>query len=90
MTAAISAAITAVALAGTALAATSWAETLADAEARYGHEKRDILVTPEKSAEMARPIIDPKAKPALDLKGKPIMPGASLVAGPPTAPRRPG
>jgi Protein of unknown function (DUF2865) len=64
----------------------SWAETLADAEARYGHEKRDILVTPEKSAEMARPIIDPKAKPALDLKGKPIMPGASVVAGPPTAP----
>ena len=41
----------------------SWAEALADAEARYGHEKHDILVTPEKSAEMARPIIDPKAKP---------------------------
>jgi hypothetical protein len=64
----------------------SWAETLADAEARYGHEKHDILVTPEKSAEMARPIIDPKAKPALDLKGKPIMPGASVVAGPATVP----
>jgi hypothetical protein len=64
----------------------SWAEALADAEARYGHEKHDILVTPEKSAEMARPIIDPKAKPALDLKGKPIMPGASVVAGPPAAP----
>ena len=63
----------------------SWAEALADAEARYGHEKHDILVTPEKSAEMARPIIDPKAKPALDLKGKPIMPGTSVVAGPAAA-----
>jgi hypothetical protein len=64
----------------------SWAEALADAEARYGHEKRDILVTPEKSAEMARPIIDPKAKPALDAKGKPIAPNASQVAGPGAAP----
>ncbi|MGC2785471.1 MAG: DUF2865 domain-containing protein [Roseiarcus sp.] len=64
----------------------SWAEALADAEARYGHEKHDILVTPEKSAEMARPIIDPKAKPATDSKGKPIPPGASVVAGPATAP----
>ena len=49
----------------------SWAEALADAEARYGHEKHDILVTPEKSAEMARPIVDPKAKPAADPKAKP-------------------
>jgi Protein of unknown function (DUF2865) len=64
----------------------SWAEALADAEARYGHEKHDILVTPEKSAEMARPIIDPKAKPATDSKGKPIAPGASVVAGPAAAP----
>jgi hypothetical protein len=61
----------------------SWAEALADAEARYGHEKRDILVTPEKSAEMARPIIDPKAKPAVDPK---VKPGASVVAGPGAAP----
>ena len=61
----------------------SWAEALADAEARYGHEKHDIIVTPEKSAEMARPIIDPKAKPAVDPKAKP---GASLVAGPGAAP----
>ena len=60
----------------------SWAEALASAEARYGHEKHDILVTPEKSAEMARPIIDPKAKPALDAKGKPVAPNASVVAGP--------
>ena len=61
----------------------SWAEALADAEARYGHEKHDIIVTPEKSAEMARPIIDPKAKPAVDPKAKP---GVSLVAGPGAAP----
>ena len=60
----------------------SWADALADAEARYGHEKHDILVTPEKSAEMARPIIDPKAKLAMDSKGKPITPNASLLAGP--------
>ena len=57
----------------------SWADALAEAEARYGHQKHDILVTPEKSAEMARPIIDPKAKPATDSKAKP---GASVVAGP--------
>jgi Protein of unknown function (DUF2865) len=47
----------------------SWADALAGAEARYGHEARDILVTPEKSAEMARPI-DPKAKSAADPKAK--------------------
>ena len=64
----------------------SWAEALADAEARYGHEKHDILVTPEKSAEMARPIVDPKTKPATDSKGKPIAPGASVIAGPGAAP----
>ena len=57
----------------------SWADALADAEARYGHEKHDILVTPEKSAEMARPIVDPKAKPAADPKAKAAAPGA----GPP-------
>ena len=61
----------------------SWAEALADAEARYGHEKHDIIVTPEKSAEMSRPIIDPKAKPATDPKAKP---GAAVVAGPGAAP----
>jgi Protein of unknown function (DUF2865) len=64
----------------------TWAEALADAEARYGHEKHDILVTPEKSAEMARPIIDPKAKLAIDSKGKPIVPNASLLAGPGATP----
>jgi hypothetical protein len=64
----------------------SWAEALADAEARYGHEKHDILVTPEKSAEMARPIIDPKTKPTTDPKAKPGAPNASVVAGPGAAP----
>jgi hypothetical protein len=64
----------------------SWADALADAEARYGHQKHDILVTPEKSAEMARPIIDPKAKPTPDTKVKPAAPNASVVAGPSAAP----
>jgi Protein of unknown function (DUF2865) len=43
----------------------SWAQTLAAAEAKYGHESKDILVTPEKSAEMARPIV---AKASADAK----------------------
>ena len=46
----------------------TWAQALASAEAKYGHESHDILVTPEKSVEMSRPIVaktaaDPKAKP---------------------------
>ena len=64
----------------------SWADALADAEARYGHQKHDILITPEKSAEMARPIIDPKAKPVMDVKVKPGAPSASVVAGPGATP----
>jgi hypothetical protein len=59
----------------------SWADALADAEARYGHEKHDILVTPEKSAEMARPIIDPKAKPAVDPKTKAAAPPTPATPG---------
>ncbi len=47
----------------------SWADALAGAEAKYGHESRDILVTPEKSAEMARAIVDPK-KSGADAKAK--------------------
>ena len=39
-------------------------------------------MTPEKSAEMARPIIDPKAKPVADSKAKPGAPNTSVVAGP--------
>ena len=68
----------------------SWAEALAGAEARYGHEKHDILVTPEKSAEMARPIIDPKAKPATDPKAKPGAPNASWSRARRRACLRPG
>src|SRR5208283_5015072 len=54
----------------------SWSQALAAAEAKYGHEARDILVTPEKSLEMSRPIIakvsaDPKTK-----AGKNGKPGA--------------
>jgi hypothetical protein len=45
----------------------TWVQALANAEAKYGHESHDILVTPEKSAEMSRPVVakaaaDPKAK----------------------------
>jgi hypothetical protein len=43
----------------------SWADALAGAEAKLGREsKGDIYVTPEKSAEMSRPRIDPKAAKA--------------------------
>ncbi len=42
----------------------SWADALANAEIKLGREsKGDIFVTPEKSAEMSRPKLDPKAKP---------------------------
>ncbi len=51
----------------------SWAQALANAEARYGHESHDILVTPEKSAELSRPIV---AKAAADPKAKPSKTGA--------------
>jgi Protein of unknown function (DUF2865) len=72
----------------------SWAEALADAEARYGHEKHDIVVTAEKSAEMARPIVDPKAKPVVDPKAKaPAAPSAAALPGagaPPGAAAPPG
>jgi hypothetical protein len=66
----------------------SWADALADAEARYGHQKHDIVVTAEKSAEMARAIVDPKAKPVVDPKAKAAAtPGA---AAPPVATAPPG
>ena len=65
----------------------SWAEALADAEARYGHEKHDIVVTAEKSAEMARPIVDPKAKPVVDPKAKAAAAtGAAALPGAPVPP----
>ncbi|MGO9007529.1 MAG: DUF2865 domain-containing protein [Beijerinckiaceae bacterium] len=41
----------------------SWAEALAGAERILGHERRgDIIVTPEKSAEMSRPKLDPSQR----------------------------
>ncbi len=51
----------------------SWAEALAGAEAKYGHEAHDILVTPEKSAEMARPIVA-KADTKKSKTSKPLVP----------------
>ncbi len=43
----------------------SWAEALAGAEQRLGNVgKTDIMVTPERSAELSRPKLDPKAKPS--------------------------
>ena len=54
----------------------SWADALAGAETKLGREsKGDIYVTPEKSAEMARPKADPKAAKAAAAaaaKGAPV------------------
>jgi len=44
----------------------SWAETLADAESMLNHNSKDVLVTPEKSAEMAQPKPDPAQKTKAD------------------------
>lgn len=60
----------------------SWAQALAAAEAKYGHESHDILVTPEKSVEMSRPII---SKAAADPKGKPAKANAKAIAPTPDA-----
>ena len=40
----------------------SWADALAAAEAKYGHSARDILVTPEKSAQLSRPVESPNSR----------------------------
>ena len=58
----------------------SWAQALANAEAKYGHDSHDILVTAEKSAEMSRPIV---AKAAADSKAKLAKSAAKTVAPPP-------
>jgi hypothetical protein len=51
----------------------TWAEALAGAEAALGNQRKgDIMVTPEKSAEMSRPKMDSKTR-------------ASLIAAPPPA-----
>ena len=59
----------------------SWAQALAAAEARYGHEARDILVTPEKSLELSRPIV----KAAADAKTKPPKANAPTAVDTPAA-----
>jgi hypothetical protein len=74
----------------------TWAQALANAEAKYGHGSHDILVTPEKSAEMSRPIVakaaaDPKAKASKTnakstLAAAPATPTASAPPTPATAP----
>ncbi len=69
----------------------SWASALAPAEAKLGHEdKSDILVTPEKAAELSRPkadvkATDPKAKPIKGLAGKTPNPGPSPTSTPSAA-----
>jgi len=60
----------------------SWAQALAAAEARYGHEAHDILVTPEKSLELSRPIM----KAAADAKAKPSKSNAAATLEAPAAP----
>ena len=53
----------------------SWAEALSDAERVLGRERKgDILVTPEKAAELSRPKLDAKtrAKIIADQKANPI------------------
>ena len=42
----------------------SWADALANAEARYGGRPHDVMVTPELAEKMSRPAQDPKASPA--------------------------
>jgi hypothetical protein len=49
----------------------SWADALASAEAKYGHRSHDIVVTPEKSEELSRPIEDPRAKGAGPMDANP-------------------
>ena len=56
----------------------SWASALAPAEALLGKEdKSDIIVTPEKAAELSRPKVDPKSK---SVKSAKSMTAASLPA----------
>jgi len=65
----------------------SWAQALAAAEAKYGHESHDILVTPEKSVELSRPIL---SKAAADPKAKPAKANANATGAAPDASSQPG
>ena len=57
----------------------TWAEALANAETVLGNQRKgDIMVTPEKSAEMARPKLDPKAKTSIQSDS---LPAANPTAG---------
>ena len=58
----------------------SWAEALANAEAKYGRHWHDILVTVEDAERMSRPVLDPKAKPAAT---NAIEPGTATPVEPP-------
>ena len=60
----------------------SWADALAGAEQRLGLGKTDIMVTPERSAELSRPKPDPKNKPG---KSPVVDPQKPLVPDPKTA-----
>ena len=62
----------------------NWAQALARAEAKYGHNPHDVVVTEEQSLRMSRPLQDPKAKPAA---AEPTQGGAAKLAesGEPTA-----
>lgn len=56
----------------------SWAEALAGAERILGHERKgDIIVTPEKSAEMARPKVDPRKPQPATTKAQPTKPATT-------------
>ena len=58
----------------------SWAEALANAEAKYGRRSHDILVTVEDAERMSRPVEGPKAKPAA---ADPAQPGPAAPVEPP-------
>jgi len=66
----------------------SWAEALANAEIKLGREdKTDIIVTPEKAAELSRPKPDPKVEAKSDPKAKSTKPIAAPTPVPaPAAP----
>ena len=60
----------------------NWAQTLANAEEVLGATRKgDIVVTKEKSDELSRPKLDPKATAAMLAKGQ-AMPGSPMKASP--------
>jgi hypothetical protein len=64
----------------------TWAEALVNAETVLGNQRKgDILVTPEKSDEMARPKVDPKAKMSIQTDPLPAITPAAASKTPPAA-----